>query len=129
MVIDSSALIAILLDEPERMQFSTAIERDPSRLIAAPTLLETAMVLSAKKGDDALRELDYAILKMRMEVIPFGYDEQQVAQKAFLLYGKGRHPAGLNYGDCMSYAAAAVRGEPLLFKGEDFPRTDIAGCA
>jgi ribonuclease VapC len=128
MVIDSSALIAILLDEPERVQFSNAIERDTSRLIAAPTLLETAMVLSARKGDDALRELDYAILKMRIEVIPFGYDEQRVAQKAFLLYGKGRHAAGLNYGDCMSYASAAVRGEPLLFKGEDFPLTDIDVC-
>jgi len=128
-VIDSSALIAILLNEPERVHFSNAIEHDPVRLMAAPTLLETAMVLSAKKGDDALRELDYAILKMRVEVIPFGYDEQQIAQKAFLLYGKGRHPAGLNYGDCMSYAAAAARGEPLLCKGEDFPQTDISVCA
>lgn len=128
MVIDSSALIAILLDEPERLPFSNAIERDSVRFMAAPTLLETVMILSAKKGDDALRELDYAIVKMRVEVIPFGYDEQQIAQKAFLMYGKGRHPAALNYGDCMSYAAATVRGEPLLFKGEDFSRTDISAC-
>jgi ribonuclease VapC len=98
------------------------------RLIAAPTLLETAIVLSARKGEDALRELDYAILKMCLEVLPFGSDEQQIAQKAFLSYGKGRHPAGLNYGDCMAYASAAVRGEPLLYKGGDFSQTDILAC-
>jgi ribonuclease VapC len=127
-VIDSSALLAILLNEPERVQFSNAIERDSARLIAAPTLLETAIVLSARKGEDALRELDYAILKMCLEVLPFGSDEQQIAQKAFLSYGKGRHPAGLNYGDCMAYASAAVRGEPLLYKGGDFSQTDILAC-
>jgi ribonuclease VapC len=126
MVIDSSALLAIFLWEPEREALVAAIERDPIRILAAPTLLETAMVLATRLGEASLRELDLLIATMRAEIVPFDIDDQRVARRAFLTYGKGRHPAGLNFGDCISYAAAMTRGEPLLFKGNDFVQTDVA---
>jgi ribonuclease VapC len=126
MVIDSSALLAIFLWEPEREALVAAIERDPVRILAAPTLLETAMVLATRLGEASLRELDLLIATVRAEIVPFDIDDQRVARRAFLTYGKGRHPAGLNFGDCISYAAAMTRGEPLLFKGNDFVQTDVA---
>lgn len=128
MVIDSSALLAILLDEPERTQLSRAIEADPVRLIAAPTLLEAAIALTGKKGEAALPALDLVIAAIRADIIPFGDDEQRIARRAFLTYGKGRHPAALTYGDCMAYALSVTRSEPLLFKGVDFSQTDVAAC-
>jgi ribonuclease VapC len=125
MVIDSSALVAIFLGEPERDAFIAAIERDPVRIITAPTLLETAMVLSTKLEEASLRELDLFVGTMRAEIVSFSFEDQRVARRAFLTYGKGRHPAALNFGDCISYAAAVTRGEPLLFKGADFSQTDV----
>jgi ribonuclease VapC len=125
MVLDTSALLAIMLDEPERAQFADAIERDPVRLIGAPSLLETAIVLAAKKGEPALRELGLAVVEMQARIVPFGRDEEREARRAFLEYGKGRHAAGLNFGDCFAYALAVTTGEPLLFKGDDFARTDV----
>jgi ribonuclease VapC len=126
MVIDSSALVAIFFGEPDRDAFIEAIERDPVRMIAAPTLLETAIVLATKLKEPSLRELDLFVATMHAEIVPFNSDDQRVARRAFLKYGEGRHPAALNFGDCISYAAATTRGEPLLFKGSDFSQTDVA---
>ena len=95
-------------------------------MVGAPTLLETVMVLSARLGQDA-RPIVFAFLRrLEAEVLPFQQEHLDAATTAFLRFGRGRHPAGLNFGDCMSYAVAAVAGLPLLFTGEDFTKTDIA---
>jgi ribonuclease VapC len=94
-------------------------------VIGAPTLLETTMVLSARTGRDARREIARSLRQLQIQVIPFTEEHFEVAVDAFHRYGKGRHPAGLNFGDCMSYAVAAVSGLPLLYVGNDFAQTDI----
>ena len=126
MVIDTSALLAILQDEPARRRFNERIESDPRRLLSAATLLETGIVLECRGGEAAGRELDLLLHRARIEVVPVDSDQVEIARAAFRLYGKGRHPAALNFGDCFSYALAMATGEPLLFKGEDFARTDVA---
>lgn len=125
MVIDSSAIVAILFGEPEADSIARAIESDPTRLIATPTLLETAIVVQHQLEDDGSRELDLLIHTTSIEMVPFGVDHYRVARSAFRRYGKGRHPAALNYGDCFSYALSKTSGEPLLYIGTDFARTDI----
>jgi len=129
MVLDSSALLAILLDEPDRRRFTEAIEADPRRLVSAATLLESAVVIEARRGESAGRELDLLIHRATIACVPVDAEQVQVARAAWRRFGKGRHPAGLNLGDCFSYALAAVSGEALLFCGEDFARTDIAAAA
>jgi ribonuclease VapC len=126
MVIDSSALIAILSDEPERKRFNELIAADTRRLISTATLLETAMVIESRYGESGGRELDLFIEKAGIEIIDFTVDQMTIARQAFQRFGKGRHAACLNYGDCFSYALSRVSGEPLLFKGHDFPQTDAA---
>lgn len=125
MVIDTSALVAILFDEPEAPAIELKIEADPVRLISAGSLLEAALVVEGRYGPTGGRELDLLLHKARIEVVAFDNDQAEVARQAFRAYGKGHHPAGLNYGDCFSYALAKVSGEPLLFKGDDFDATDI----
>lgn len=125
MVIDTSAIVAIALDEQEAPVLEGKIIADPVRLISAATLLETAMVIEARLGDAGGCELDLWLHKAQIETIAVDVRQAEVARRAWRRYGKGRHPAGLNYGDCFSYALAAVRGERLLFKGDDFSRTDI----
>ena len=125
MVIDSSAIVAILFAQAEADSFAIAIESDPIRLIATPTLLETAIVVQHQLEDDGSRELDLFIHTVGIELVPFGVDHYRVARDAFRRYGKGRHPAGLNYGDCFSYALSQTSGEPLLYKGSDFAKTDV----
>ena len=126
MVLDTSALMALLLDEPEAESFRLALEHDAVRLVSSATLLETALVIETRKGEAGGRELDLLIHKADIVVVPA--DEAQVseARRAFRRFGKGRHPAALNYGDLFAYALARTSGEPLLFKGDDFARTDIA---
>ncbi len=126
MVLDTSALMALLLDEPEAESFRLALELDAVRLVSSATLLETALVIETRKGEAGGRELDLLIHKADIMVVPA--DEAQVseARRAFRRFGKGRHPAALNYGDLFAYALAHTSGEPLLFKGEDFAKTDIA---
>ncbi len=126
MVIDTSTLIAILSDEPEASAMEDAIERDPIRLVSAATLLEASIVTEARFGEAGGRELDLLIHKAQIEIVAFDQDQAELARDAYRTYGKGRHPAGLNYGDCFSYALAVARGEPLLFKGNDFRKTPIA---
>jgi len=128
MVIDTSAVIAILTDEPERPTFTRWIEADPVRLISAATLLEAALVIESRKGEHAGRELDLLLHRARFEVVPVDEDQVTIARAAFRRWGKGRDRAGLNFGDCFSYALAKSRGEPLLFKGQDFAQTDVV-CA
>ncbi len=126
MVLDSSAVIAILFDEPERRTFTLAIERDPRRLISAGNLLECALLTEARKGEAAGRELDLLLHRAGVQTVPVDADQVELARSAWRRFGKGRHPAALNFGDCFAYALSATTGEALLFKGEDFVRTDVA---
>lgn len=126
MVLDSSAVVAILFDEPERHTFTRAIERDPRRLLSAGNLLECALLVEARRGEAAGRELDLLLHRAEVQTIPVDADQIQLARSAWRRFGKGRHPAGLNFGDCFAYALSAASGEPLLFKGEDFAQTDVA---
>ena len=125
MVIDTSALVAILCNEPEAPLFEEALERNATRLISAGTLLETSIVIEARFGEAGGRELDLLIHKAQIRIEPFDQEQAEIAREAYRTYGKGRHPAGLNYGDCFAYALGSARGEPLLYKGEDFSKTDI----
>jgi ribonuclease VapC len=128
MVIDTSALVAILQDEPERRAFNEAIEAAPSCRISAATLVEASIVFEARHGADGVRELDLFVAAAAIQIVPVDAEQALAARDAFRRYGKGRHAAGLNFGDCFSYALAQVLGEPLLFKGTDFPRTDVAAA-
>jgi ribonuclease VapC len=125
MVIDTSAIVAIALNEPDAAELELRIADDPVRLISAATVLETTIVLETRLGDAGGREFDLWLLKVEAEVVPVDAEQIDAARRAWRRYGKGRHPAGLNYGDCFSYALALTRGEPLVFKGEDFAKTDI----
>ncbi len=125
MVIETSALIAMLLNEPERAQFVAAIDRDPVRLISAVSKFEAGMVMIGRLGFEGAAKLDTLMNDMAAEIMPFTDHHAMIAREAFLRYGKGRHPAGLNFGDCASYALAIAEAEPLLFKGTDFGATDV----
>jgi ribonuclease VapC len=125
MVLDTSALVALLLDEPEAEDFRAAVEEDTMRLVSAATLLETALVIEARKGEPGGRELDTLIDKAEVVVVPVDAEHVSEARRAYRLFGKGRHAAGLNFGDLFAYALARTAGEPLLFKGDDFAKTDI----
>ncbi|MEX2195794.1 MAG: type II toxin-antitoxin system VapC family toxin [Thermoleophilaceae bacterium] len=125
MVIDTSALVAVLFDEPERRTFTEAMEVDSRRLISAGTLIEASILVEARRGEAAGRELDLLLHRADVAVVPVDAEQAELARDAWRRYGKGRHPAGLNFGDCFAYALAAVTGEPLLFKGQDFPQTGI----
>lgn len=125
MVVDTSALLAILWDEPERRRFNEFLEADTQRFISAATLLETAILVELRNGEVAGRELDLFLHRAKIEIVPVDADQVEIARAAYRRYGKGMHPAGLNYGDCFSYALAKATGEPLLFKGRDFAKTDV----
>lgn len=125
MVLDTSALLALLFDEPEADALRQEVEDDPHRFVSAATLLETAIVVEARKGEAAGRELDLLLNKADVVVVPVDADQVAEARRAYRRFGKGRHEASLNFGDLFSYALARTSGEPLLFKGEDFARTDI----
>lgn len=125
-VIDSSALIAILRREPEADGFLQIIAEAVSCLLSSVSLLETSMVLAGRTGDaTSWTELDALIARARIEVVAQDAELTEAARAAFLRYGRGRHPATLNLGDCASYALAKHHDVPLLFKGADFPRTDL----
>lgn len=129
-VIDSSALIAILRREPEADSFLQVIATAEGCLLSSVSLLETSMVLAGRTGDaTSWADLDALIARAGMQVLAQDEELAQEARGAFLRYGKGRHPAGLNLGDCASYALAKARSLPLLFKGDGFPRTDLMAAA
>jgi ribonuclease VapC len=129
-VIDSSALIAILRREPEADGFLQIVAEAVSCLLSSISLLETSMVLAGRTGDaTSWTELDALIARARIEVVAQDAELTEAARAAFLRYGRGRHPAALNLGDCASYALAKHHDVPLLFKGADFPRTDLRAAA
>ena len=126
MVIDTSAFLAILQNEPERGPFNRAIAEAVLRRTSAATFLEASMVLEARHGADGVQMLDALIESAGIEVVAVDLAQSRIARRAFAHFGKGRHPAALNYGDCFAYALARQLGEPLLCKGDDFRRTDLA---
>lgn len=125
MVIDTSAFLAILLGEPEAEEFSRLIAADPKRLVSALSTIEAAIVIRARKGPAGVRELDLLLHSAGVTIASLEADQALLARAAYEKYGKGYHPAALNLGDCCSYALSRSLGEPLLFKGNDFSRTDI----
>lgn len=125
MVIDSSALIAIALNEPQGAAFIDLILSDATRLISAPNLVESSIVLFTRRGAIAEGQLDNLLMRLKIDVVPFDEEQALVARDAYRRFGKGRHAAGLNICDCFSYALAWTTGNPLLFQGDDFTRTDI----
>lgn len=128
--IDSSAIIAIFKLEPEADHFLKTIVAAEGRVISALSVLEISMVMSGgAKAADTFAPLDDFLIEAGIQILPFDAEQVGIAREAFLRFGKGRHKAGLNLGDCASYAAAKVRSAPLLFKGEDFPLTDIRPAA
>ena len=125
MTLDTSAVLAVLQDEAERDEFVSLIEKAPRRLISAVSVLEAAMVLEGRRGDDAGSDLDLFLQRASIEIVAFDEEQLRVARAAFRRFGKGRHPAGLNFGDCASYALAQWSGEALLFQGTDFTASDV----
>ena len=125
MVIDTSAIIAILLGEPEAEDIARAISDGQKRLMSVFSVLEASIVIEAKKGEAGGRELDLLLHRARIETVGMDAEQGEIARIAWQRFGKGRHPAGLNIGDCCAYALAKYSGEPLLFKGDDFSKTDI----
>jgi len=125
MVIDSSVLLAILFDEPGAADFELAIEKDPVRLVSAGSLLEAGLVVEARLAEAGARELDLLMYKARIEIVAVDEAQVEVGRRGFRRFGKGRHPAALNFGDCFAYALSKTSGEPLLFKGEDFSKSDV----
>ena len=126
MTLDSSALVAILFNEPERVEYNQLIDQDPNCLISTVSVLETSMVVESRLGSDANSDIDLFLHRAHIHVVPFDTDQLGMARWAFRKYGKGRHRAGLNFGDCAAYALSQWSGEPLLFKGTDFGATDVA---
>jgi ribonuclease VapC len=125
MVIDNSALLAILQNEPERRAFNEAIEAAEKRLLSAASFVESSMIVESRYGADGIRDLDLFIAKAQIELIAVDAEQAHLARQAFRDFGKGRHSAGLNFGDCFSYALARSRADALLYKGVDFGRCDV----
>lgn len=125
MVIDSSAIVAVLLNEKNAAQIAQAIEAASQRLLSTATLLEASIVIESRKGEAGGRELDLLLYRAAIEIVAVDQDQVETARIAWRHFGRGRHLAGLNYGDCFAYALAKSRGLPLLFQGDDFSQTDI----
>ena len=126
MIIDTSALVAILDQEPEADRIARAIAAVPDRMLSAANLVEAGMVMQARRGDEGARDLDLLLAKLKIEIVPFTAKQAEIARRAFRRYGRSRHGAKLNLGDCFSYALANDESAPLLFKGDDFGQTDVA---
>ena len=122
--VDTSALVAIILGEAELERFAAIIAREPC-VVSAVSVTEAALVVETRQGPDAVEDLRRLLDRARVEVVPVDTELAWVAHAAWRRFGKGRHPAGLSFGDCFSYALAKLRAVPLLFKGEDFTQTDI----
>lgn len=128
MIIDTSAVIAILFAEPDAEKYAQAIAIAESCRMSAATLVETSIVTDVQTKNAGSRQLDAFIRRAGIAIEPVTEEHAQIARQAYADFGKGRHPAALNYGDCFSYALAKATGEPLLFKGADFRKTDIASA-
>lgn len=125
MVVDSSAFVAVLLGEAEEEAIARILATAAELWTSAFSVLETAIVIGSKKGPQGLMTWDALLHRLAVQVVPFSAEHATVAREAWVRFGKGRHPAGLNIGDCCSYAVARHAGLPLLFKGDDFTRTDL----
>lgn len=125
MIVDTSAIVSILFKEPDHQRLIDGLVSDPRPAVSAATLTEAGIVLSARLNEDARGILARFLREAGIEVIPFGECHFSAAVDAWLRFGRGRHPAALNFGDCLSYATASLAGEPLLCVGDDFPKTDI----
>ena len=126
MVLDTSALVAVLQDEPERSRFIRLIDAADACRLSAATLVETSIVIEERFGAEGARDLDLFLSRAGVETVSVDAEQAQRARHAFSRFGRGRHPAGLNVGDCFSYALATSLSEPLLFKGRDFALTDVS---
>ena len=128
MVLDTSAVMAVLLQEPVAERLVSAMEADRTRLISAASVVESSLVLLGRYGEAGEALLDRLLRGIGAEVVPVGEEQVVLARDAALRFGRGRHPAALNFGDCFSYALSVTRGEPLLFVGDDFSKTDVEAC-
>jgi len=124
--VDASAIVAIALGEPERGRFTDLILADPAPLASVATILEVTLKLC--RTEQTTGRLDLLVGLLGLQIVPTDVIQLRAAQNAYLAYGKGRHPAALNFGDCFTYALAKTRQAPLLFKGTDFARTDIVSA-
>ena len=125
MVIDTSAMLATLFDEPERRRVNEKIEAAEVRLMSAASYVETAIVIERRLGYEGARDLAFFLQTAGIEIVPVDGDQAEIAREAHRRFGTGRHPAGLDFGDCFAYALAKASGLPLLFKGEAFKHTDV----
>ena len=125
MVVDTSALVAVLQTEPEADALTEAMLAAVSPRVSSATLVEAGIVMQGRHGDAGSRGLDTLLAQVRAEVVPLTAAHAAAAREAFRRFGKGRHPAALNYGDCFSYALSVALAEPLLFVGDDFGQTDV----
>ena len=125
MIVDTSAVLAVLFGEPDADRYSRLIAEAPRCRMSVASFLEAAIVLESRGGATAAQELDLFIERALIELVPVTAEHAQAARRAWRRFGKGNHPAGLNFGDCFVYALADTTGEPLLFKGADFALTDI----
>lgn len=128
MIIDSSALVAVLDQEPEAETIVRAMAAAPDCRLSAANLVETAIVMQARRGDEGVRDLDLLLAKLEVGIVPFTARQADLARKAFRRYGPGRHQARLNLGDCFAYALAKDAASPLLFRGNDFAQTDVTAA-
>ena len=128
MIIDTSALVAILDQEPEAERIARTLAATPERMLSAANLVEVGIVMQARRGDDGARDVDLLLAKLKVEIVPFTARQAEIARKAFRRYGRGRHDAKLNFGDCFAYALAKDAVAPLLFKGDDFGQTDVTAA-
>ncbi len=129
MVLDSSAMVAVLVSEPVADRLIAAIQAAPARQVSAATVVETALVLLGRYGESADPQLDLFLREIGAEIVSVTEEDARLARDAAVKFGRGRHPAALNFGDCFSYALAVARGEPLLFVGDDFGQTDVLVAA
>ena len=125
MIVDTSAVVAVVLGEEGFEALARAIAFASTRRISAASILEGSIVVETRWGSSGIRQYDSFLREAALIVEPVSLDQVLIARQGFSDYGKGRHPAGLNFGDCFAYALAKVTGEPLLFKGDDFRQTDI----
>lgn len=128
MVVDTSAVLAIVLAEADAAVYARALADAGKRLMSAFSALEAGIVVEARKGEAGGRELDLLLHRARIEIVALTPGQADLARSAWRRFGRGRHPAGLNIGDCCSYALAVYAGEPLLYKGDDFAKTDVASA-
>jgi ribonuclease VapC len=126
MIVDTSAILAILFQEDDAPQYAQAIETADTCRMSAANFLEAAMVVDHRGDPVAGRQLDTFIERAQIDIEPVTFEQARMARQAYFDYGKGRHPAALNFGDVFAYALSKITGEPLLFKGQDFSQTDIA---